>query len=544
MLPVSLLVLAVVGLSDAYTWPNRQMEKLDQLRYEQLGVNAHIATFVSPCDRYNFDFTSQKQGRTNSADWLRTAYHDMATYNVEDGTGGLDASIQFVEEQSRAENTGNAFANTITFARILAGRHTSLADGVALVALMAIEQCYGPEIDFRAGRIDATEPNNPGVPEPQDSLESHTASFARQGFTPTEMIQLVACGHSLGGVQHDSFPDIVPPTNDPDNNASGNVHFDSTFDNFDNKIATDYVSGQTTNPLIVGQNETTRSDLRIFSSDGNVTMNAFAASNDFFMKTCGSILTRMLDTVPRGVKLTEVVKPLPVRPDQFALLRTANDSLSLKGRFRFWNINEEDANRKVTLFWADSQGQQCQGCSVDLAYNGRTTNWLPYAPTVLWYQLPSTGQLIRPDLSISKFWFQITESNGRITVEDQGGIGYPLQTDVLLTDEVCFDGGALYVSVSVRKSLNPSRVFLEGDAFDENGTSIPNGLAIRELTRDAAASAQSDAYDILRITLDNFGDAGAAEWNVAWEVDGQQFSDPGLFTGVSFLSFGGCPGAA
>lgn len=29
------------------------------------------------------------------------AYHDMATFNIEDGTGGLDGSIQF--EQDRAE---------------------------------------------------------------------------------------------------------------------------------------------------------------------------------------------------------------------------------------------------------------------------------------------------------------------------------------------------------------------------------------------------------------------------------------------------------
>jgi hypothetical protein len=27
----------------------------------------------------------------------------MATYNIVDGTGGIDASIQFQEEQSRAE---------------------------------------------------------------------------------------------------------------------------------------------------------------------------------------------------------------------------------------------------------------------------------------------------------------------------------------------------------------------------------------------------------------------------------------------------------
>ena len=34
------------------------------------------------------------------------AYHDVATYNVEDGTGGLDASIRFEEEQQRPEVSG------------------------------------------------------------------------------------------------------------------------------------------------------------------------------------------------------------------------------------------------------------------------------------------------------------------------------------------------------------------------------------------------------------------------------------------------------
>jgi hypothetical protein len=55
----------------------------------------------------------------------------------------------------------------------------------------------GPEIAFRGGRVDAVEPNKPGVPEPQQDLDSHIASFARQGFTKTEMIGLVACGSVL-----------------------------------------------------------------------------------------------------------------------------------------------------------------------------------------------------------------------------------------------------------------------------------------------------------------------------------------------------------
>ena len=36
--------------------------------------------------------------------------------------------------------------------------------------------------------------------------------------------------------------------------------------------ATEYIAGTTQNPLVVGLNDTTNSDKRIFGSDGNVTM--------------------------------------------------------------------------------------------------------------------------------------------------------------------------------------------------------------------------------------------------------------------------------
>jgi hypothetical protein len=59
---------------------------------------------------------------------------------------------------------------------------------------LIIRASGGPEIPYRGGRVDALEPNAPGVPEPQQDLDAHIASFARQGFTKTEMIGLVACG--------------------------------------------------------------------------------------------------------------------------------------------------------------------------------------------------------------------------------------------------------------------------------------------------------------------------------------------------------------
>ena len=91
----------------------------------------------------------------------------------------------------------------------------------------------GPQVPFRGGRIDATGPNDPGVPEPQQDLANHTAAFKRQGFNPTEMITLVACGHSFGGVQHSAFPDTVPLD---DGLADESQTFDSTPFTFDNAM--------------------------------------------------------------------------------------------------------------------------------------------------------------------------------------------------------------------------------------------------------------------------------------------------------------------
>lgn len=72
------------------------------------------------------------------------------------------------------------------------------SDIIAMGVVFALAGCQGPMIPFRGGRVDAYEAGPTGVPQPQDSLESHTEAFRRQGFTPTEMISLVACGHTLG----------------------------------------------------------------------------------------------------------------------------------------------------------------------------------------------------------------------------------------------------------------------------------------------------------------------------------------------------------
>ncbi|KAF8129451.1 heme peroxidase [Mycena galopus ATCC 62051] len=248
---------------------SRRNSTLESARFAQDGFNANPLTgFIQPCDFFLFGTNT---GRSDAADWIRTAYHDMATHNSTDGTGGLDASIRFAEEQARPENVGDAFSNTMVLVPIIVSCYNSNADSIALAALLAIENCGGLEIAFRGGRVDAVVPNAPGVSEPEQDLGAHIASFACQGFTQTEMIGLVTCGHTFGGVQHEFFPEIVNVLNDP-TDTDDIAHFDSTFVTFDNNVATEYISGTTQNPLVVGFNDTTNSDKRIFGSDGNTTM--------------------------------------------------------------------------------------------------------------------------------------------------------------------------------------------------------------------------------------------------------------------------------
>ncbi len=142
--------------------------------------------------------------------WLRVAYHDMATHNVTDGTGGIDGSIVF--ETGEAANVGLAFPVTIADLSGATSTRSSFADSVAIAAIVAagITSNGSVIVPFSGGRVDAKEAGPPGVPEPQEDLATHTGKFASQGFNVSEMIALVACGHTIGGVQGVDFPTIVP----------------------------------------------------------------------------------------------------------------------------------------------------------------------------------------------------------------------------------------------------------------------------------------------------------------------------------------------
>lgn len=101
------------------------------------------------------------------------------------------------------------------------------ADIIALGPVWGIAACGGPLIPYRGGRRAALEAGPLGVPEPFQDLATHTEKFRLQGFSPTEMIALVACGHTIGSVRSADFPNLVRQNNS-DPSGIGLAFFDST----------------------------------------------------------------------------------------------------------------------------------------------------------------------------------------------------------------------------------------------------------------------------------------------------------------------------
>ncbi|KAJ3809546.1 heme peroxidase [Lentinula aff. lateritia] len=381
------------GLS-TFQWPNPQLAYADKMLYES--TSGLLAQGCPPRDN-----------STVPAQWLRIAYHDMSTHDVDDGTGGLDASIQF--ELDRPQNIGQGMFDSLNdFRNFVAGApFLGTADTIALGAIFALAGCGGPVITFSAGRVDATEAGPETVPEPQQDLASHTEAFRRQGFTPTEMIGLVACGHTLRGVRQVDFPLVVTNTED----------FLQTFDtttNFDSAVVSQYLQNTTQNILVVGPNVTTRSDFRIFSSDGNVTMQSFLSS-DTFNETCGNLIERMINTVPNGVTLT------PPISEPFNYIVNSSDNPS----------------RTVTMLWADRQGLSCSSTGCTSPSTGFVQVFLGLIGDIqgLTADRYAFNATINATTSISKFWFEINENDGSDPViVDNGGSGFAIEQDSMFID--------------------------------------------------------------------------------------------------------------
>ncbi|KKY30334.1 putative wsc domain-containing protein [Diaporthe ampelina] len=429
----------------AYEWPS-QYDEIEDILSLQTGYRSRgFVQGVTPCS-----FGGNIAGRQFAAEWIRTAFHDVATADVAAGTGGLDGSIWF--ELDRAENGGPAFNNTFSFFANLYSARASAADLLAMSVVVASAGCGGAWMPFRAGRVDALGAGPAGVPEPGTPLETARARFAAAGFSEADMITLVACGHTLGGVHSSNNPHITGLDPAPDTVA----RFDSTPDSFDSRVAAEYLRGNTTNPLVAGRDGTLHSDRRIFASDGNRTIRELARTSRGFKAACADVLTRMIDTVPAAVRLTDPIAPVDVKP-YVELSPGANGSITFSG----W----------VRVRTTDGTGRDTADLAVRLSYTGRDGSGPVAVPAALdaggatyglwgeafaWYQFRAA---VPAASGIGGFLIHLTTpSTGRTVVHRNGGGGpFPLddallyQASASCVDRASVAGGrTLTVTAAVR----------------------------------------------------------------------------------------------
>jgi hypothetical protein len=393
-----------------------------------------IAIVVNPCS-----FGARVPGRQNAAEWIRTAFHDFITHDAAAGTGGLDASAAFEVDRPES-NGGRALNNTFAFLNGFHNIRAPMADLLAMSVIVALFGCNGPKLPFRAGRVDATEAGPSGVPQPHEDLDTFLDRFRMAGLARQEMIGLVACGHTLGGVHSVDFPEITGGGH-PDLSNDTVSAFDGTFAEFDNHVVTEYLSGASKNTLVANQNVTLNSDLRVFSSDGNKTMKGLSDPATF-QSTCADLLGRMINTVPSTVHLTDPFEPPEVKPYVNPLSLNPSGNLTFQGQVRVRTTTGTGRNPEdlvVHLTFQDRGGTPSPRAlaSRRATYRGGFATGL-YGENFLWFEFDAE---VGVETGISRFFIHVTTpSTNETEFFDNGGDGYPVGDEILyLANESCLD---------------------------------------------------------------------------------------------------------
>lgn len=445
----SLALLGLLGLAPYVmadpTWPS-SIDELEEIMFQINSFRARkFADTINPCTN-----EASGPGRRNAAEWLRVAFHDMSTANTFFKTGGLDGSLQY--ELENGENTGPGHKTTMNFMAPYVTSRSTLSDLIAAGVYASVRSCGGPIIPIRAGRKDAIAAGPNGVPQPQNSAVMFQQQFERMGFTVEEMIQVTACGHTLGGVHQDEFPDLMPA----EGVVNRQVGLDSTDALFDNKVVTEYLSGNTTNPLVVGPSVkiNKNADFKVFNADGNKTMEALVDANTF-KSVCQKVLQKMIDVVPPTVTLTEAIVPYTVKPVNLQLtLANGGSGLQFTGFIRVKTTGlAKDSIKNVAITYKDRKGSADCGsssCTITSTVQGVGQG---FDDTFNFYPIEA---VIPAASGISSFTITVNNADGTSKLYDNNGNGYPLQDDILFqAPQSCVKGstGALTVVAAVRNEV-------------------------------------------------------------------------------------------
>ncbi|KAK8034415.1 hypothetical protein PG993_009410 [Apiospora rasikravindrae] len=456
-------ILFCLGVYADPTWPS-SIDELEEIMYQVLAFNNRgFGGTVIPC-------TSEAAGpgRQNAAE-------------------GLDASLQF--ETMNPEHTGPGFNTSLSFYSTFYTSRSSMSDLIALGVYYSVRACGGPAIPIRGGRIDATTAGPDGfVSQPQDGIGTFKNRFMRLGLNTAQMIQLVACGHTIGGVHSPEFNDIMPP-----GTPKNEVAFDSTVATFDNNVVTEYLNNNGTNPLVVGNAVALRknADAVVFGADKNQTMQALA-NPATFQSVCQSVLQQMIEVVPSDVVFSDPILPYFVKPVGIQL--TLNDYassmiLTCGIRVRTTYLPASSINSLTLTYRNRYGGSNCgpAGCSTTVTGSGVTKG---FDDTFFWFPVKTT---IPTATGISSFTVALNLANGTILSFDNNGESYPITDGVMLqSPQSCLlpTSGQLTVTAAVRNDLGSMPVTLQVT------NQIPTVYKVASLITNSISMAQGDCVGL------------------------------------------------
>jgi hypothetical protein len=404
----------------------------------------YIAVEVASCA-----FGAGQPGIQKAAEWVRTAFHDSATHDATTKLGGLDASIQY--ELDRPENLGAALNNTLADMSSSVNIRSSAADLLALSLVMSVARCADMRVPLRLGRRDATEAGIKGVPEAHTDLDTTRKRFATMSLNEADMITLIACGHSIGGVHSVDHPEIVPGPVSAENKLS----FDTTKGVMDNNVVLEYLDNTTANPLIVNTNNTLNSDKRIFAADDNATMRKLAIKA-YFKSQCEIVFEKMLSLVPGDVTLTEPLEPADIRPYVENYQLKDDGSVEFSGRLRV-RVTPVTGRDKYTLTASLIPAARNNGNMSEIVAkraNSRGGTSVGYLDEEFqWFEF---SQTLNASETFSSFNIRVND----VTYDNAGTGGYPVNADVLYQEPqscVVWDAtanhGTMKITAAVSKSL-------------------------------------------------------------------------------------------
>ncbi|TFK44517.1 RBPa precursor [Crucibulum laeve] len=156
---------------------------------------------------------------------LRLTFHDAIGFSPTKGGGGADGSIITFDEIETAFHANGGIDDIVDVQKPFIAKHNiSAGDFIQFAGAVGVSNCPGaPRLNFFLGRPPAKAPSpDLLVPEPFDTITNILARMADAGFSPEEVVALLA-SHTVAAA------DLVDPT-------IPGTPFDSTPGLFDTQV--------------------------------------------------------------------------------------------------------------------------------------------------------------------------------------------------------------------------------------------------------------------------------------------------------------------